>query len=208
MFDFDVMTLLLGLPALVLAIVGHEYAHAQAAHCLGDDTAERYGRLTLNPLVHFDIIGTLALFIAGIGWAKPVPVNVANFKDPKKDEILVAFAGPAANLIMAFVAFVIYSLADAMDFNLSRTAYQVLSLIVLYNINFAIFNMLPIPPLDGSTIITAFMPWEWRLKFRSFQILSFIMFLVIVNTPILGLIFRPLAQTILHAFQGIVNIFL
>lgn len=208
MFNFDVMSLLLGIPALVLAIVGHEYAHAQAAHWLGDDTAERYGRLTLNPLVHFDIVGTLALFIAGIGWAKPVPVNVANFKDPKKDEILVAFAGPVANLIMAFVAFVIYSFADAMDLNLSHTAYQVLSLIVLYNINFAIFNMLPIPPLDGSTIITAFMPWEWRLKFRSFQILSFIMFLVIVNTPILGLIFRPIAQTILHAFQWVVNLFL
>lgn len=208
MFNFDMMTLLLGLPALVLAIVGHEYAHAQAAHWLGDDTAERYGRLTLNPLVHFDLVGTLALFIAGIGWAKPVPVNVANFKDPKKDEILVAFAGPLANLIMAFVAFLLYSLADAFGFDLSRTAHQVMSLIVLYNINFAIFNMLPIPPLDGSTIITAFMPWEWRMKFRSFQILSLIMFLVIVNTPILGLIFRPVARTILLAFQSVVNLFL
>ena len=206
MFDFNVMHMILGLPALVLAIVGHEYAHAQVAVWLGDDTPEREGRTSLNPLVHFDPVGTLAMFLVGIGWAKPVQVNPFNFRDPKKDELLVALAGPFANLLMAFLAYVVLAILMVMDVELSRNAYQVILLITLYNINFAIFNLLPIPPLDGSRIITAFMSWEARMRMQQYQMISLIVFLVIINTPIWSYIFRPIQGTILHAFQGIVNI--
>ncbi|MCF0231909.1 MAG: site-2 protease family protein, partial [Enterococcus sp.] len=195
MLDFDTARMLLGLPALVVAIVCHEYAHAQVATWLGDDTPAMQGRLSLNPLVHLDLLGAIALFLVGFGWAKPVQINIGAFRHRKRDEILVALAGPFANLIMAFIATAILVIgSQVFGHHFDRAWFTMLQLMVMYNIGFAIFNLLPIPPLDGATIITAFLPWNLRMRLRNFTWVSLIVLLVIANTPILTLIFRPVQR--------------
>ncbi len=140
--------------ALLVAIDIHEFAHAWSANRLGDNTAEQAGRITLNPFVHLDPIGTLMIFLARIGWGKPVPVNPNNFKNPKVGWALVSLAGPTSNLLLAFV----FSLA--FHFTLGRE--NLFSLLIFYiivlNIVLGIFNLIPIPPLDGSRILFAFLP--------------------------------------------------
>lgn len=141
------------LVALVLVLTFHECSHAWTANRLGDPTAKREGRLTLNPLAHLDILGTIMLFFVGIGWGKPVPVNPHNFEKPKRDQALTALAGPLANLALAFVAAIPYSYMSQVEplYYLSEAVLDVS--IVLF-----LFNMLPIPPLDGSKFVGIFVP--------------------------------------------------
>lgn len=192
MFNFDIMGLLAGVPALILAIAGHEYAHARMATWLGDPTPRLAGRLTLNPMAHIDAVGALAMFLIGFGWARPVPINIAAFKDRRTDELLVALSGPTSNVIMAFIAYCLMIGLDAANLLISDALYTVLRLIVLYNINFAIFNMLPIPPLDGSSIIMTFMPWQMRVQIYQFGWVSMFVFLLLLNSPIMSAIMYPL----------------
>lgn len=206
MFNFDIMGLLAGVPALILAIAGHEYAHARMATWLGDPTPRLAGRLTLNPMAHIDAVGALAMFLIGFGWARPVPINIAAFKDRRTDELLVALSGPTSNVIMAFIAYCLMIGLDAANLLISDALYTVLRLIVLYNINFAIFNMLPIPPLDGSSIIMIFMPWQMRVQIYQFGWVSMFVFLLLLNSPIMSAIMYPLQRTILSAFQAIVQL--
>ena len=206
MFNFDIMGLLAGVPALILAIAGHEYAHARMATWLGDPTPRLAGRLTLNPMAHIDAVGALAMFLIGFGWARPVPINIAAFKDRRTDELLVALSGPTSNVIMAFIAYCLMIGLDAANLLISDALYTVLRLIVLYNINFAIFNMLPIPPLDGSSIIMTFMPWQMRVQIYQFGWVSMFVFLLLLNSPIMSAIMYPLQRTILSAFQAIVQL--
>ena len=206
MFNFDIMGLLAGVPALILAIAGHEYAHARMATWLGDPTPRLAGRLTLNPMAHIDAVGALAMFLIGFGWARPVPINIAAFKDRRTDELLVALSGPTSNVIMAFIAYCLMIGLDAAKLLTSDALYTVLRLIVLYNINFAIFNMLPIPPLDGSSIIMTFMPWQMRVQIYQFGWVSMFVFLLLLNSPIMSAIMYPLQRTILSAFQAIVQL--
>ena len=206
MFNFDIMGFLAGVPALILAIAGHEYAHARMATWLGDPTPRLAGRLTLNPMAHIDAVGALAMFLIGFGWARPVPINIAAFKDRRTDELLVALSGPTSNVIMAFIAYCLMIGLDAANLLISDALYTVLRLIVLYNINFAIFNMLPIPPLDGSSIIMTFMPWQMRVQIYQFGWVSMFVFLLLLNSPIMSAIMYPLQRTILSAFQAIVQL--
>lgn len=206
MFNFDIMGLLAGVPALILAIAGHEYAHARMATWLGDPTPRLAGRLTLNPMAHIDAVGALAMFLIGFGWARPVPINIAAFKDRRTDELLVALSGPTSNVIMAFIAYCLMIGLDAANLLTFDALYTVLRLIVLYNINFAIFNMLPIPPLDGSSIIMTFMPWQMRVQIYQFGWVSMFVFLLLLNSPIMSAIMYPLQRTILSAFQAIVQL--
>ncbi len=206
MFNFDIMGFLAGVPALILAIAGHEYAHARMATWLGDPTPRLAGRLTLNPMAHIDAVGALAMFLIGFGWARPVPINIAAFKDRRTDELLVALSGPTSNVIMAFIAYCLMIGLDAANLLTSDALYTVLRLIVLYNINFAIFNMLPIPPLDGSSIIMTFMPWQMRVQIYQFGWVSMLVFLLLLNSPIMSAIMYPLQRTILSAFQAIVQL--
>lgn len=139
--------------ALVLVLTFHECSHAWVANRLGDPTAKREGRLTLNPLAHIDIVGTIMLFFVGIGWGKPVPVNPQNFEKPMRDQALTALAGPLANLILAFIAAIPYSyLGAGSPLYLFGEAVLDLSIVLF------LFNMLPIPPLDGSKFIGIFLP--------------------------------------------------
>lgn len=202
------MNLIAGLPGIVIAMVIHEYSHARVAYALGDYTPRLQGRLTLNPAAHVDPIGLLMLFLVHFGWAKPVQINPMNFSNPRRDDILVSLAGPASNLIVSFLALIILVLLAKLDFPLSEGLLVVFNLIIVYNINFAIFNMLPIPPLDGSHILRNILPYELARGYESLERYSFIFLIIIIATPILHYVFVPLQRFIFGIFQAIVNILL
>ena len=207
-FGGFLMEIIAGLPGLVIAMVIHEYSHARVAYALGDYTPRLQGRLTLNPAAHVDPIGLLMLFVAHFGWAKPVQINPMNFSNPRRDDILVSLAGPASNLIVAFVALIILVLMAKLDFPLSEGLLVVFNLIIIYNINFAIFNMLPIPPLDGSHILRNLLPYELARAYEGLERYSFIFLILIIATPILHYVFVPMQKFIFGIFQGIVSILL
>ncbi|MBR0288488.1 MAG: site-2 protease family protein [Selenomonadaceae bacterium] len=200
--------LVAGLPGIVIAMVVHEYAHARVAYALGDYTPRLQGRLTLNPAAHVDPIGLLMLFIVHFGWAKPVQINPMNFSNPRRDDILVSLAGPASNLITSFIALIILVLLAKFDFPLSEGLLVVFNLIIIHNINFAIFNMLPIPPLDGSHILRNLLPYEMARVYEQLERYSFIFLIIILMTPVLSYIFVPLQRFIFGIFQTIVNLLL
>jgi Zn-dependent protease len=147
------------LPAFLIALTFHEFCHALAATALGDSTAKRAGRLTLNPMAHIDPLGMLFLLLFRIGWAKPVPFNQHNFKYPKFYSILTALAGPCSNLLLAFVSFTCikhfptHLVSDAV----ALSFLQILEALAYINVMLGVFNLLPIPPLDGSHLIIAFL---------------------------------------------------
>jgi Zn-dependent protease len=182
---------------LLVAFPVHEFAHAAAAYWLGDGTAKMFGRLTLNPVAHFDRFGGLMLVLTAIatpflfGWAKPTPVNPANLRDRRNGEVLVALAGPLSNLLMAVLGAFIFRLLDVADVNqpiVTTVAY----LFVLFNIALAIFNLIPVPPLDGSALLFRIVDPQtaWRIRPLLAQY-GFIVVLVVVfvfSRPISGLI--------------------
>ena len=196
------------LPGIIIAMVVHEWAHARVAYALGDYTPKLDGRLTLNPAAHVDLFGLLMLFIVHFGWARPVRINPNNFKNPRRDDILVSLAGPMSNLIMAFIALIVWVMLLKVGVPLSEGANSVLQLIMIININFAIFNMLPIPPLDGSQILRNLLPYELAYRFAMLERYSFLILLIFLMTPILSYVFVPLQRLILGIFQAIVGIFI
>lgn len=163
---FELMDILFVLPAMLIAITVHEYSHGRVADMLGDPTPRQSGRLTLNPIKHLDLLGSLMIIIAHFGWAKPVPVNSRYFKDPKRDMLLVGVAGPMAN----FVTAVIFSLPMRFGLLGNNVILKGIFLyIVMINIALGIFNLIPVPPLDGSHILQAFLPPSAMPAFRWFQ---------------------------------------
>ena len=204
----SLIMIIASIPALIIAAAGHEYAHAKAADLLGDPTPRLMGRLTMNPFVHLDFIGSLALIIGGFGWAKPVVVNPTNFKDPRTDDMIVSIAGPIANLVMAFIGYVVMRCLEAANLLGNDSLYLVLFLIVVYNINFAILNLMPVPPLDGSHILMNFLPLKWQIHVVRFSMVSLLILIVILNSPIALRIFVPLQKSILGGFESIVNLVL
>ena len=202
------MNVIAGLPGLIIAMTIHEYAHARVADWLGDFTPRMQGRLTLNPAAHIDPFGLLMLFLIKFGWAKPVMVNPSNFRNPRRDDILVSAAGPLANLLVAFITMLVVVILVKFGFHMSTGMRTVFSLILIYNINFAIFNMLPIPPLDGSHILRNLLPYELAVRFQAIERYSFLILIVFLMTPVLGMIFVPMQRAILHAFESIIHIFL
>jgi Zn-dependent protease len=165
-----------GVFAILLGLSVHEYAHARAARAQGDFTAEELGRLTLNPLAHIDPFGTiivpLLLLISsggrvGFGWAKPVPINPFNFRSPRRGIIIVSLAGPASNIALAIVAAIILRLAGfALTGGLGSSLFFILETIILLNLYLAFFNLIPIPPLDGSGVLSAILPPEYARKYE------------------------------------------
>jgi Zn-dependent protease len=174
------------LVAIVIAITVHEYAHAKAAQRAGDPTPEQAGRVTLNPLVHFDIIGTIMLLFAGFGWGKPVPVNPAFFRRPRIDDILVSLWGPLSNFIAAAV------FAIPLKFRFAGEYAIVLDIIVWMNLVLGLFNLIPIYPLDGSHILSGLLPVEQARRldefYHRFGMLLLILIIVTrVTTYIVGI---------------------
>lgn len=200
MFGLNILNMVAGVPGLLIALVVHEYAHAAMAVRMGDDTPRFTGRLTLNPLAHIDPVGALMLLVAQFGWAKPVMINPNNFRSWKKGEICVALAGPASNLIAAFLALLVQVLVIKLGLFTGTALRPVLNLIVLYNINFAIFNMIPLPPLDGSRVLMCFLPTSWNYKLASIERYSFLILILLMITPAFSYILIPLQRLIFTLF--------
>ncbi|OIO88409.1 MAG: hypothetical protein AUK32_01580 [Candidatus Aquicultor secundus] len=161
--DFQGIIYLLRIPALLIAVTVHEFMHGQVAYMFGDTTAKEKGRLSLNPIKHLDPLGTISLIVIGFGWAKPVPVNPYRFKNPARDMVFVGIAGPAANFIAAFL------LARLFYFPMPDVLKLLLEVTVQINVMLGIFNLLPIPPLDGSKIIPYFLPRQWQQSWYHFE---------------------------------------
>ncbi len=206
MFDFSLTELIAGLPGLILALVIHEYAHARAAVAFGDLTPKIMGRLTLNPVAHIDPIGLIMLLLVRFGWAKPVVINPNNFRNPRRDDLLVSLAGPMANFALAFLAMLIWAVLIKMHVGLTTGTLLVLQLIVLFNINFGLFNLIPLPPLDGSHVLSYFLPYSLAQKFWSLERYSFLILIVLIMTPVLTMILIPLQKLILLSFNGILQL--
>ena len=194
------LSLVLTLPAVLIAITFHEFAHAFAADKLGDDTPRRQGRLSLNPFAHLDPIGCVLLLFAGFGWGKPVEVNPRNYNrnmSMEKADAIVSFAGPAMNFVLAIIFTLVYCAIykfASTAFLLSTYGMVILSLIsytIAINIGLGVFNLIPLPPLDGSKIINIFLPYKAKQWFANNENIFYIIFLVIWITGIAGTIISP-----------------
>jgi len=166
--------LIILVPVILFSLTIHEYAHALVAYRLGDDTAKRQGRLSLNPLVHLDVLGTLLLFIVHFGWAKPVPVDPRNFRNPKKDMLMVAIAGPISNILTAIAAAVILkalfeNFAAIPPGSGADVAVRMLVWFMYIGIVLAVFNMIPVPPLDGSRVLYGLLPDSLAYRYARFE---------------------------------------
>lgn len=202
----DFASMIYRIPALLFAISIHEYAHAQCADSMGDPTARYMGRLTFNPLAHLDPIGAILLVVAGFGWAKGVPINVNNFRNRREGILKVSFAGPAANLFLCFMAAFMMALLGKMHM-LSDGLYRFLFWMQLYNVWFAFFNLIPVPPLDGSHILSELLPAKQSWQFNEIvDRYGFYILIALVFTGITGMIINPLANGYLRLIQGLLSI--
>ncbi len=177
--------LVLQIPALLLAVTVHELAHALVADRLGDPTARLQGRITLNPLPHIDPLGALAFVIAGFGWAKPVPVNAFNLRHPVRDMALVAVAGPLSNFVMAFLGLLTLALVAPLIQSplIAEPVRGMLLYVYLFNLGLGIFNLIPLPPLDGGHFLPYFLPRgsRWVLLQQVEQMGPIILILLVVS---------------------------
>lgn len=178
--------ILVSLVAIAIAISVHEFGHAYAAHLLGDDTAKMNGRMTLNPAAHVDPIGLIMLLIFKFGWAKPVPVNPNNFKSYKVGNLIVSLAGVIANVLTAIVCVLINKSVNMYAINL--IAYTT----ILYNLGFAAFNLLPIPPLDGWGVISTFIPYKYNEFIYKYESMSYVILLIALFTGVYQIILSPI----------------
>ena len=192
-FLHDPVRLLLTIPALLWALSFHEFCHGLAARLVGDPTAERYGRLTLNPLAHFDVIGTLMLLFVGFGWAKPVPINTRYFRHPRRDLIIVSLAGIAGNILTAVVSVLFLRFMGEYWYALTgRAGLTIIVQMININMGLAAFNLIPIPPLDGSRVLEAFLPLKYMQYYYWLERYGMIILLVLLMTGIINVIFEPI----------------
>jgi Zn-dependent protease len=211
--DLNIPALLIALLVLIFSLTIHEAAHAWSASRLGDDTARRLGRVSLNPVVHTDPIGTLLLPLIAmtsgapvIGWAKPTPVNTANLRRPRWDHILVTVAGPVSNLMIAVVAAVALVVLPAgapsfSEVEVARPLAMIATEALRLNVLLAVFNMLPIPPLDGGQIIMALLPPGIALRLRFLYQYGFLILMALLITGVLGSLIGPPYYVILSWLQ-------
>ena len=192
LFNDPLTFVLLAIP-LLYSIIIHELAHGWVAYKMGDPTAKWMGRLTLNPLSHLDPLGTLMLFLVGFGWAKPVPVNFSNIRDTRLGLILVSSAGIIANMIGAFIALLILEVFAPPR---SGELWVMLNFFALINIILAAFNLIPIPPLDGSKILMGFLPENLQAAMERFEPYGFFV--------IIGLLFLGVLNPLIDAFRWII----
>ncbi len=200
----DLLSLVLSIPGLFLALSFHEFAHGYAAYLMGDNTARYNGRLSLNPLAHLDIAGTLCLLLFHFGWAKPVPINPSKFRNQRKGIIVVSLAGPFANFLLALVCTVICKLIVGFvpQSQIAEFFYLVLRYAQVMNVGLMVFNLIPIPPLDGSKVLMEFLPYRTRYQMYNLERYSGIILLVLIWTRML----TPVLNTMAGWVYGLIEI--
>ena len=211
----DLFDIIVRAIVLLTAIPVHEAAHAYVADKLGDPTAKYMGRLTLNPMAHFDLMGSVAMILCGIGWAKPVPINPLKFKDQKKGMAISAAAGPASNVIGAAISLAIAKLIWYASYvtgvnTVISTLYTIFRSMCFINISLAIFNLIPIPPFDGSRIFNYFLSDKMYFKIMEYERYIFIGLLLVLFTGILNgplSILSGLVFNVLDKLTKIVDVF-
>lgn len=204
-----ILTIAVLVVPVLLAVTIHEVAHGWVAYKFGDPTAKLAGRLTLNPLRHLDLVGTLVFFLTRmVGWAKPVPVNPRNFRRPRQAMIWVAAAGPAANLLVAVGFSVVYRLLLAGSGVIPMFLFQPLVLIAYYgvfiNVGLAVFNALPVPPLDGSSIAAGLLPLDLAIRYERLKPYGFVVLLILIFTGAVDKIIVPIIRFLAQLLLGAV----
>ena len=190
-FDFSyLLGLLSGIIPSLICITLHELSHGLVAYALGDDTAKRAGRLSLNPIRHLDWMGLLMMVVAHVGWAKPVPVNMMNFRDPKRGMAVTALAGPASNVLIACFFFFLYGLL-ILPLSIAGSAaaeylLEMVQLTAVISVGYAVFNLIPIPPLDGSKVLFSLVSDEAYYKLMRYERYGMLLLYVLVFTNVLG----------------------
>ncbi len=205
--------ILLLAPPILLALTFHEFAHAYVAHRFGDDTAKLSGRLTMNPLAHLDPLGTIMIFIVRFGWAKPVPVNPRNLKNPKKDMLWISAAGPLSNMLLALLSGLLWRLMSKAGIVADQSSMMGILKIMVFlslqiNLALAIFNILPIAPLDGSKILFGILPDRFAKhiylleRYGPFILMGLILYGFITMVSILGQMIWPFVGFFSELFAG------
>lgn len=211
----DLYSLLLAVPAILIALTFHEFAHGYVAYHFGDPTAKNHGRLTLNPLAHLDPMGTIMIFLIHFGWAKPVPVDPRYLGNPKRDMMWIAAAGPLMNMVLALISgiviriFIGAGLAGSQAGEMTQIVFQMLYYSLYINLALAFFNLLPIPPLDGSKILAGLLPHRYAPTLYLIEskgpmvLFGIIMFGWVTGFHVLGIVIGPFINVFSHLFSGI-----
>ena len=210
----NIQTLFLIAPPILLALTFHEYAHAYVAHRYGDDTAKQSGRLSLNPLRHLDPLGTIMIFLVQFGWAKPVPVNPYQLKNPKKDMLWISAAGPLSNMLLALVSGLLLRMLSDFSATTDRDSMAGMLILMVFlsmkiNLALAIFNILPIAPLDGSKILYGLLPPRFGKmifaleRYGPFILIGLIIFGRATGVSILGGLIWPFVKFFSKLFAGV-----
>lgn len=189
---FNIIQILINVPITLIALTGHEFAHGWVSEKLGDPTPRMQGRLTFNPLAHLDLVGTLLMIITGFGWAKPVQVDPRYYKDRKRGMAITAAAGPLANLIMAFLALIVYAIVFVVctkagfGDSIIRGVGTFAQLFAIRNLCFMVFNIIPIPPLDGAKILGMLLPNRAYYTMLQYERYSMLLIMVLSLTGVFG----------------------
>jgi len=199
----SLVDVLLTIPALLVGLTFHEYAHALVAYKLGDPTAKNLGRLTLNPIKHLDPLGTIFLLVFRFGWAKPVPVNAFHFRgDRQKGMLWVSLAGPGSNLVMAVITAIIWKLVEPQGPILSAVLLNVFFI----NLILAVFNIIPVPPLDGSKILAGVLPRRYSHVIFNLEKYGYVILLLLMLFGIVGRVLMPVVQLLAAVITGVLGV--